>query len=699
MLHTIKNIGHLILIKKYGLLVCLFFSVFLSAFPQTDRSTKNNYTGDWATPTSWEPAWDTPQTNGIDFNVFINGYISCRESLAIIGNTNSLTINDTLIVCGDLELGNNSSLVINPNGILFVFGDLVTDNKSIITINTNAYIVVTGDYIKNGVGNDGSFISNNRPTNVFIGGAVPAGIDLSMFPVLSCPGGSPYNNSQCSYGNMLDIVNDPINTFFQEVCSPSVPIITSSGSLRFCDGDSITLTSSEATNYLWSTGATTASISVNTAGNYTVSVSNGCSSLTSATTMVTVDTLPDAVIAISDNSGLANNDGIICDGATAMLVASGGERYTWSSGDTTAEIMVETSGIYIVVVTDTNGCTNTKDTIILVNDLPTALISITDNSGITNNDGIICEGATATLTASGGESYDWSSGETSADIGADTPGTYTVTVADTNGCFNTAYTTIMTIANPEVNAGSGGDVCGDVFTLNASLTAGTGAWSVTSGDGDVTFSPDENNPAATISISSYGSYQLTWTVIDQYCPASSDITITFHEIPVANAGTNQELNTNETVMEADLSSSETGEWSLFAGAGIIEDSNSPVSPVNGLLQGDNIFLWTVSTVYCSASDSVVISVNFTNELWAPEVITPNGDGKNDFFVIDRTANNAPIELVIINRWGEVVYDNSDYQNNWRGEYKDTAIELSNDTYFYTVKQAGDITNGFVVIKK
>ena len=77
---------------------------------------------------------------------------------------------------------------------------------------------------------------------------------------------------------------------------PSTPTISASGPLNFCSGGSVTLTSSVGTSYLWSTGATTASINTTVAGSYTVRVTNanGCQSASSAAAIVIVNALPTA---------------------------------------------------------------------------------------------------------------------------------------------------------------------------------------------------------------------------------------------------------------------------------------------------------------------------------------------------------------------------------------------------------------------
>jgi gliding motility-associated-like protein len=769
-----KNHDPVLLIKRFGLMLCLLFSVFQAVFSQSHIS-KNNYTGDWETPDSWNPIWTVPQTNISGYNITIDGYITANSSLLFSGTADDLIINDTLVINGDLSLNNKNNVTVNDNGILIIRGNLTVENKSVIT--ANGYLIVTGDFTKNGSVNQASLTSNDDPVKVFIGGTIspPELTNMPNFPALSCttPPTTPYPNSTCSYGNMTDILNDPINSFFQSTCTIATPTITAGGPTTFCDGGSVTLSSSAGISYLWSNASTTQSINVTTAGSYTVRVTNasgcqsaaslatvvtvnalpttptitaggpttfcaggsvtitssagtsylwsnaattqsinvttdgsfivqvtdanGCQSAASVATIVTVNALPVPVINITDNSGIADNDGIICFGETAILTASGGVSYSWSSGETISEIIKDTAGTYTVTVTDANGCQNTDDIAVIVNALPIPVISITDNSGIADNDGIICFGKTAILTASGGASYSWSSGEAVPEITKDIAGTYTVTVTDANGCSSTANGSIIITTKPEADAGTGGDICGQDYTLNATSNSGTGTWTVTSGAGNVTFSPDENDPSATIKITDYGSYQFTWTVVNENCPASSDVTVTFHHIPVANAGIDQKLNNAFTTkMEAELSSYDTGEWSLISGSGLIDNVNSPVSVVSDLSAGENIFLWTVRSESCAASDIVIIEVN---DLFVPQVITPNGDIKNDFFVINDIEKNGPVELIIFNRWGNEVYNSTNYLNDWDGR-SNNGTELSNDTYFYVLKFAnGKITKGFVVIKR
>ncbi|MDX2279928.1 MAG: zinc-dependent metalloprotease family protein, partial [Saprospiraceae bacterium] len=247
--------------------------------------------------------------------------------------------------------------------------------------------------------------------------------------------------------------------------TPVIAITETSGTANdgtICNGASVTLTASGGTTYLWSTGATTAAITVNPASNttysVTVSTSANCSNTASATITVIPFTPP--TIVATETSGTTNNDGVICVGGNATLTASGGGSYLWSTSATSAAISVAPASTttYTVTVTNANGCTGTSVTTIVVNALPTPAISVTETSGATNNDGIICSSASATLTASGGTSYAWSTGANTAAIlvapAATT--TYTVTVTNANGCAATSTRTITVNTPPTAFTVTGG---------------------------------------------------------------------------------------------------------------------------------------------------------------------------------------------------------------------------------------------------
>jgi gliding motility-associated-like protein len=82
--------------------------------------------------------------------------------------------------------------------------------------------------------------------------------------------------------------------------------------------------------------------------------------------------------------------------------------------------------------------------------------------------------------------------------------------------------------------------------------------------------------------------------------------------------------------------------------------------------------------FCGIKQSEVIQAFPVSsvETLVPNVITPNGDGKNDFLLIDKSLPNATVH--ILNRWGELIYFSSNYKNQWAAE------DLAPGTYYLTV---------------
>jgi len=299
------------------------------------------------------------------------------------------------------------------------------------------------------------------------------------------------------------------NNFTITVNALPTPSI-SPASASICVGGSTTLTASGGTGYNWSTGATTAAITVNpaTTTTYIVTVTNaaGCTASTGAT--VTVNALPNPSITPASAS--------ICAGESTTLTASGGTVYNWSTGATTAAITVNpaTTTTYIVTVTNAAGCTASTSATVTVNALPTPSISPASAS--------ICVGESTTLTASGGTGYNWSTGATTAAITVNpaTTTTYTVTVTSAAGCTasTSATVTVNALPSPSITPASASICVGESTTLTAS--GGTGYnWSTGATTSAITV-----NPATTTT------YTVTVTNAAG-CTASTGATVTVNALP------------------------------------------------------------------------------------------------------------------------------------------------------------------------
>ncbi|MEO8770888.1 MAG: GEVED domain-containing protein [Ferruginibacter sp.] len=378
---------------------------------------------------------------------------------------------------------------------------------------------------------------------------------------------------------------------------PTTPTVQASGATTFCAGGTVTLTSSAATSYLWSNGATTQAITVSTAGSYTVVVKNAnqCSSATSAATVVTVNALP-ATPTIG-----AGGATTFCTPGTVTLTSSAATSYLWSNGATTQAITVSASGSFTVVVKNANGCSSATSaaTVVTVNPLPTVTLSqftevcstdatfalsggspaggtysgtgvsggqfnpVTAGVGsfpitysYTNANGCtatatqsitvnnctapcnatasaggpttFCAGGSVVLTASAGASYLWNNGVTSASITVTAAGSYSVAVTNANNCTATSNTIVVTVnalpSTPTISTGGAATTfcAGGSVTLTSS-SATNNVWST----GATTQS---------ISVNAGGNYSVTVSNANGCSATSAATAVTVNPLPTVTLG-------------------------------------------------------------------------------------------------------------------------------------------------------------------
>jgi gliding motility-associated-like protein len=96
----------------------------------------------------------------------------------------------------------------------------------------------------------------------------------------------------------------------------------------------------------------------------------------------------------------------------------------------------------------------------------------------------------------------------------------------------------------------------------------------------------------------------------------------------------------------------------------------------------------------------IIYVNCPANFFTPQGFSPNGDGINDFLVFPELGYFPNSSLRVFNRYGTVVYQSTDYQNNWDGTDSDTNKPLPDGTYFYVLQVSdGRNFNNYVIINR
>jgi gliding motility-associated-like protein len=460
------------------------------------------------TVTPFNSCVGTPQTFTITVNPTPN--ISAGNPKTLTCTTTSVTLDGASTTLGAtfawsgpgiVSGGNTATPSVNTAGTytLTVTASSCTATAQVVVssdntppvpvINPPTASVCTGQSITLTASGGGSYLWNTTETSAAIS-VNPASTTTYSVTVTAANGCTAIENRQVTVAPTLTVVIDP-------------PVAT------VCNGQPITLTASGGNTYLWSTTETSASISVNpvsmTTYSVTASDASGCTG--TASRQVTVNQNPVASITPSSAS--------ICMGESINLTASGGTVFLWSTNETVQTITVSplANAVYDVTVSDVNGCSATASRNVIVNSLPVAAINPQNTQ--------TCFGVPVTLTASGGNTYLWSTNETTASISVNPVSTsnYDVTVTNAAGGCSATATATITVNNSVSLSEQHADV--SCFNRND----GSINITVAGGTAPISFLWNDNNTNEDRSGLSTGTYSITATGSDG-CAATISVTLT-----------------------------------------------------------------------------------------------------------------------------------------------------------------------------
>jgi gliding motility-associated-like protein len=264
---------------------------------------------------------------------------------------------------------------------------------------------------------------------------------------------------------------------------PSVPSVT--GNTIICAGQSTTLYAWGATGFYWQDVSIPSSLNYNVGAvviaspsvttTYTLYGTSGTSPNECTTkTVVTVSIAPSPTITVTPNNST------ICAGNTANLNAFviGANTYTWSNGATTPAITVFPPTTTSYTVSSNIGACISK---------ATATVTIAPDFSFSVSSATICSGKTATINASGANSYTWASGSqnsyyTTTPLYSNT--VYTVTGANALSCKSIATATVY-VVDPQANFSGLNEAVyslgGSIQLTNRSTGASTYIWKLCDG--------------------------------------------------------------------------------------------------------------------------------------------------------------------------------------------------------------------------
>ncbi len=390
--------------------------------------------------------------------------------------------------------------------------------------------------------------------------------------------------------------------------------------------------------YLWGDGSTASTLTVTEPGTYSLTVMGGCNN---ATDSITISYLPPIEVDLGPDMS-------ICSGAFVDLDAGFGfVNYQWQDGTNSQYYNVYESGVYSVTVTDIYTCQGGDTIVVEVADV----VSLPEDS-------TFCEGETVSIDAGFGfDTYSWNTGSSSQVLNVTEGGTYIVNVAYVFGCESADTIEMTRLPVPLANIGENKDLCeGDTIILLAPEGGYDYYWNGVQGE-------------QTYVVTSGGDYSLT---LSNYCGEDSDeITVTEYPLPGVNIGENILLFPGESqqVDAGDFSSylwqdGSTGRYY------VVSYDNYPDSLKVEVFDG-----------HCKNSDSIKVEI-FDVDI--PNVITPNGDGKNDVFKPgEGWSGISSNKIIIYSRWGDKVWESSDFESGWNG--KSNGKFVANGTYFWVLE--------------
>jgi len=359
------------------------------------------------------------------------------------------------------------------------------------------------------------------------------------------------------------------------------PHVTPDGLQSLCEGDSVILEApSGYTSYYWSSGEYTRTNTVKRSGDYWVTVTKpGGPQLTSNTVTVVVHPRPLLQLTMQDTVH-------ICEGGTLQLGlknAAGLTDFNWSNGMSSKTIAVTESGTYYVTAANAHGCYGRSDTVTVIVDKLSVSLS---ESGTRH----LCYGDSLALTAgSGFQSYQWSTGDTTASTVLRSSGLYFVRVTDAAGCYalsDTLELIVHDLPEPQITPGGAVVICPGE---SVELDAGEGYTSYVWSSGDTT---------RKITVDEAGEYTVEVTNTQGCSGESYPVQILIPEPPEVTPGDDQTLCFGDSVRLSVVSGYPSYQWSTGASTESIRVGSSgqyflQVEDINGCLLTSDTLTVTV----------------------------------------------------------------------------------------------------------
>ena len=335
-------------------------------------------------------------------------------------------------------------------------------------------------------------------------------------------------------------------------------------------------------------------------------------------------------------------------------------------------------GRYVVSATS-SGCQIISDTITIVGDVPPSFDLGPDIIIPCNTQHILNPTVTG---GSGTYQYFWSNGSTDSLITV-ADGFYKLVIDDGTGCLSQDSILIVAENPPTTVVSGGGDMCddGSVLPVNFSFDGTCFPWSLTYSNGLTEFTKMEIYTSVyTISTSEQGLYFPVMVTDSNNCISvlKDSVIINTYNLPEAIITPNE-----ITIYEGDVINLSCGDYQLYEWYNSEDSLLSSLSKLSVSEPGSYyVYVIDSNNCYDTSENAVVYTVPLT-QLHVPNSFTPNGDEHNELFEI-YGKNIRIFNMIITNRWGEVIYKTDKIDKFWDGKYEGKPVQQGGYLYFIEV---------------
>lgn len=445
-----------------------------------------------------------------------------------------------------------------------------------------------------------------------------------------------------------------------------------------CDGAIFTTITGGTSPYniLWSSGGTADDDTALCAGPDTLAVADA--SLCLAFEIYEVIAPPAIVIDSVEVTDLTC--GSVCDGAISMQIAGGTAplTYSWSNGASDSTLSDLCPGTYTLTITDANGCS--LDSTFVVNGPAPIVITLDSVQNATCD--YTGDGALFVSVSGGSPNYQfsWTAADstafTSEDLTNIVAGSYFFTVTDNNGCSLSDTFEVGTVFQVAASVGDDFTVCPDtreILLVGEDSLATSRRW--LQGNGVVI----SDSTAVTVDATE-ATNTFIYEVSNDICIATDTIVITLSDGPQLDAGPDVTIVPGDEIVIGGDPTARDGVAVTWTPATDITDAtafNPTVNPLTTTLY----YVSGTDDANCFGIDSVLVTVEKIVDPVGG--FSPNGDGVNEGFVIDRIEDYPNAVVQIFNRWGNLLFESAPgYPTPWDGTYNGNVLPVG--TYYYVI---------------